>query len=232
MPMTVANYKAQMKHAIGGEPDSRVDLLQVLNDALRYLYNQHAWSFRERPILTVTTTPDQNYVELPEDFGELISVQFATRNVSLTSLTDIAHRRANTLLPPPQSAVYVALSFPAQVDVTSSQPLPRLEIFPDVISADDYDIEYRGGPIALTEDSDVPNIPPDYERVLTLLARSFTCDIEEQDSTVEWDKANVEIERLKDHDALTQSNMGQMQGGAAQQNGRRVNFFMGSTSAR
>lgn len=390
MPQALQDYINHMEHAIGGVPDTRINPAQVANEALRYLFDQHPWSFRERPILEILTTPGQNYITLPADFGELVSVHFDTREVSLTSLEDIAHRRANTLIPPPLAAVYVAVSWPGQPNTTSLQnatasytqpttpPIasgslvasatdslgsaytpnftldgnsltyweaataydttgffkldmgssqtvgylfmqaidafptqfppagivetspddsawtqvgtwdvttsqwnpanqrvtvtwsaasaryvrmrpsadmsvnwamqevglapgsqvvsansgPLLEIFPNVTSTDGYTIDYRAGAILLVNTTDVPNIPPSFERLLALLARAFMCDYEEQNSTREWDAANAEIERLKEHDAMTQQNSGLIRGGAVNERRRRVNFWVGGINPR
>lgn len=239
--MTVASYKNHMIHAIGGNPDTRISLLQVLNEAVRYLFDQHEWNFRARPILETTvaavdppTNPVtyNNYIDLPADFGEILSAHYGTRQVKFTSLEDIAHRRTNTLIPPPLAAVYVALSFPGQSDVNSLQGSPRLEIFPAPDSAATFALEYRAGAIQLVNDTDVPNIPPSFERALALLARAFICDYEEQESTNEWAEAEKELEKLKAHDGLIQSNMGPSLGGAVDERrrGRRVNFWVGTVS--
>jgi hypothetical protein len=235
MPLTVAEYTNLMQHAIGGAPDARVVLLNVLNDALRFLFDSHPWNFRNRPVL-------------PTDFGELLSVQSGARTVQLTSLEDIAHRRANASAIFDED-VYCSLSFPAQPTTTSLQNStvrsipgdttsamiasgPHLELHPTPAAADTFTIEYRAGAIQLVNTTDVPNIPPSFERVLGLIARAFLIDLEEQDASSEWEKANAEMERLKVHDGLAQQNLGPMRGGAVAECGRRVNFSVSGITAR
>src|ERR1700743_3559590 len=109
------------------------------------------------------TAPDSflDYLALPADFGEIIAVTRPTREVQLTSLQDLVHRRHLTLVPPPIASVFMALSYPAQADQNSEQPVARLEMFPTPTGTDLYTLTYRAGPIKLVNPTDVPNIPPE-----------------------------------------------------------------------
>lgn len=188
----------------------------------------------------IATAPDTflNYLALPADFGEIIAVNRPNREVQLTSLQDLVHRRHLTLVPPPIASVFAALSYPAQADQSSEAPVPRLEMFPTPTGTDMYTLTYRAGPIALVNSSDVPNIPPAFERLLVLLCRAFIRDYEEQDSTSEWLKVNGggnedgEMEKLIAKDGLDQPNLGQIRGGAVDDPTLRVNFWVGGVTSR
>ena len=43
---TFAQLKAAAEHAISGSPDSRTPTADLVNDALEYLWNVFAWSWR------------------------------------------------------------------------------------------------------------------------------------------------------------------------------------------
>lgn len=53
MPRAASDYVSMMKHAIGGDPDSRIDTLAVLNEAIQFIVNCHDWKFRKRPPMNV-----------------------------------------------------------------------------------------------------------------------------------------------------------------------------------
>ncbi len=235
--LTLADYENHMRHAIGGEPDPRITLAQTANEALSYLFNNHQWSWRGRPPVTLTAVVNQQYLTLPADFGEVVAINRPNREVQLTSIQDLVHRRNLTLVPPPIASVFAALSYPAQADQTVEAPVPRLEIFPTPTDADVYTLSYRAGPITLVNPGDVPNIPPEYERLFVLLCRAFIRDYEEQDSTSEWAKIGTkenpgEMQRLQDHDGVQQPNLGQQRGGAVDDPTLRVNFWVGGVTSR
>lgn len=235
--LTLADYQNHMRHAIGGDPDVRIDLAQTANEALSYLFNAHQWSWRGRPPTVLTAVVSQEYLDLPADFGEIIAVNRPNREVQLTSIQDLVHRRNLTLVPPPIASVFAALSYPAQTDQTAEAPNPRLEIFPTPTDTDIYTLSYRAGPILLTDPANVPNIPPEYERLFILLCRAFIRDYEEQDSTSEWAKIGTkespgEMQRLMEHDGVQQANLGQLRGGAVDDPTLRVNFWVGGVTSR
>lgn len=235
--ITLADLQSQMQHAIGGMPDSRISLANVANDALKYLFNEYEWAWRERPPLTLTAVPNQQYLALPADFGEIVGISRPNREVQLTSLPDLAFRRNLTLVPPPIASVFAAVSHPAApVDddgnPSGEQPVPQLELFPTPVAADTYVLTYRAGPVSLVNTTDVPNIPPEFERVLTLVARAMIRDLEEQDASREWDAANAELEKLQAKDGREQANMGQIRGGAVDDPNLRVNFWVGGITSR
>ena len=52
--LRASEYIELVEHALGGAPDSRLDPLLVVNQALSFLVNLHDWEFRKRPGLDVT----------------------------------------------------------------------------------------------------------------------------------------------------------------------------------
>ncbi len=230
--LALLDYQNQAIHAIGGQPDSRITLTQVVNEALAYLFNSHPWSWRGRPPLPLTAVIGQQYLALPADFGELVAISRPNREVQLTSIQDLSFRRNLTLVPPPIGTVFMALSYPAQSSVTTEAPVPQLEIFPTPTAADTYVMNYRAGALLLANPTDVPNIPPEFERLLSLLCRAFIRDYEEQSSTTEWERATEEVEKLKVHDGLAQQNLGQIKGGAVDDPSLRVNFSVSGVTSR
>lgn len=52
--LRASEYITLIEHALAGAPDSRLDPLMVVNQALSFLYGLHDWKFRKRPPLDVT----------------------------------------------------------------------------------------------------------------------------------------------------------------------------------
>jgi hypothetical protein len=222
MPKTAADYIADMKHALGGDPDSRLNLYAVLNEAIEYLFNCHAWKWRKRPPVNLSFTATQEYITLPADFGEIVSIEVKSnfmRNVEQTSVSHIMFMRSAINQNNPSLAVYVALSWPTQTTTTAAPANPRLEIYPTpaTTEANVLSIQYRAGAIRIATDASttVPNIPPKLERALSLLCRAYVLHYEEETETISYDDFNREIGPHKEADGRTQGYMGQIMNGAA-----------------
>lgn len=169
---------------------------------------------------TVGAYPYEQFIDLPADFGELISV--CTKNNAIasiipSSLSELAWRRGT-----PNAVAYdglyrCALSFPGQDNSTSSQHLPRLEIWPRPWASNplgDLTLTYRAKDIPLTLSPDtIPNIPPKFERLLCLLSRLFAQGYEEE--VIQEDPIiQAEVAMLLEADGRQELNVGLMKGGA------------------
>lgn len=216
MRRTTKDYIDLMKHALGKTPDARHSLIHTLNDAGRALVNEHPWSWRTRTNQALTLVAGQNYVTLPDDFGELIDIQVEnaqTYTVIPTSLADINRRRSwgqyDAL------TLFIAFEEGYQGPTDEDGILQnRAQVYPTPdTDRSDIIINYQAKWADLDEaDTDrVPAIPRDWERSLVLFARSFAVDIENQTDPYEnqalFGPAG-EIQRLKTADAGRQVNRG------------------------
>lgn len=213
---TTKDYLDYMSHALGKTPDSRHKLIHDLNDAGRALVNTHPWNWRARSGVPLNLVADQSYVELPENFGEIIDIQVdnaQTFTVIQTSLADLNRRRA--------WGQYDALSlFIAFQDGTEGETDEdgvlenRAQVFPTpTTSRSDINLSYLVKWVDLDEsDPDrVPNIPRDWERSLNLFARAFAHDIENRSDPFENSTLfgpTGEMQRLIMLDAGKQVNQG------------------------
>lgn len=225
-PLTVAQYTARIEHAIGNEsPATGFSTLEILNEALRALFGYADWSWRLRSPALLSLVASQEYVALPSDFGtsgELLSIHSVWSPVSVVSkvsLADIATMRGMPLNNTFQ--YYVALSNPTQTSASVRPGTPRLEIWPTPGSnvSNAFRITYKSGPVDLSLTTDVPNIPREYENVLTLLARAYAMRYEygsdAQETLAELASAEKEIRRLMEMDGMIESEAGPLTGGAA-----------------
>ncbi len=224
--LTVADYLLRMKQAIGNaNPSTGFTLLDVLNEAVQYVFTYNNWSWRERPPALCNLVATQTYVSLPSDFGNggeldaVASIWSPITVVHITSVAEIARLRGLPLYN--SLEFYVAVSFPTQASVTTAPPQPQLEVWPtpqaSITGA--FRIVYRAGYVTLTSNTQVPNVPPEFTAALTLTARAMTLRYESgsdnPQALAEFAAANAELDRLKDNDGLSQSDMGHISPGAA-----------------
>lgn len=225
-PLTVAEYTARMQHAIGNSsPATGFSLLEVLNEALRHLFTYADWTWKHRAPALLTITQNVSFVPLPSDFGtsgELLSVhsvwspEVFVEKVSLGDIADLRGSIATTY-----TKFYVAVSYPTQTAATSRPGAARLEIWPTpaetITSA--FRVNYKSGPVDLTGNTDVPNVPREYEAALTLLARAMILRYEAgADSPAylsEMKAATDELERLREADGAVDPDAGALSPGAA-----------------
>lgn len=228
MALTVADYKARMRQAIGNaDPSTGFELIDILNEALQYVFGYSSWKFRARAPVLLNFVANQEYANLPADFGtggELETVDSLWSPLCFmrkASLSDISQLRGQ----PTQNFLtfYAAVSFPTQSSNTVPPGAARLELWPtpqaSITGA--FRITYKSGYTLLTLDTQVPNIPVELTSALTLTARAKTKFYEfgadNPETLAEFAAANAELDRYMDVDGRTDSDDGELTGGAAAQ---------------
>lgn len=219
MARTTQDYLDLMRHALGKTPQARHKLIDTLNDAGRALVTAHTWTWRTSRPTMLPIPAGQEYVVLPADFGQVVSIY--TKNSQLfrvmqTSLDDIGNRRNWDDFDP--GVLYISFDgSDTQITDDQSQPHRRAEIYPAQDTArNDVEMIYLRTWVDLTEanNSAVPNIPPEFERSLVLFARAFAVDIENQVEPYERQALfgpSGEIGRLMMEDANRQRTQGRPQ---------------------
>lgn len=216
---TTEDYVNMMRHALGKTPTQTGNkahkLIQDLNDAGRALVNDHPWSWRTRTRCPLDLIANQPFVDLPEDFGEVIDVSTeggTSITVVQTSIQDINRFR--------QWNQYDAYSLHIAFKDAFEEPTGdgvnqlRAQIFPTpAADRSDVYLTYRASWVDLDESdlNRVPVIPRDWERSLVLFSRSFAIDIENQVDPYENQALfgpSGELARLRTHDASRQSDYG------------------------
>lgn len=227
-PLTVAEYSARMKQAIGNaDPSTGFTLLEVLNEALRFVFDYHDWNWRLRPPALVNLVANIAYVALPSDFGstgELLgvhSVWTPAAAVTKGDLSDIARLRGA----PAQNTLNftVAVVYPGQSSVSVKPAVPRLEIAPTPTASvsNAFRVTYRSGAVDLTASTNVPNVPPEFESALTHIARAqimfYELGATSADAQAEFNMGTALLNDLKESDGMHDADAGVVHGGAARQ---------------
>lgn len=187
MALTAASIFRQMTHAIdGGEPSSELSLLDIANQAGEWLYDFTNWRWKSRPPVALATVTGQTYIELPDDFGEMIGIPRGPSSfpypIRMTSIEQIAALRAITN-PTSPSGFYGALVYTAADQDTQAPPKPRIEIWPPP-SEDNATVAmlyYTASWVELTDDDDIANVPRYCNRLLIECARAFLSGLEDEE---------------------------------------------------
>jgi len=213
---TTQDYLDMMGHSLGKTPDSRHKLIDTLNDAGRALVNAHEWTWKTRSGKVLELVAGQDYVDLPADFGAVLSVTSvggSPISIHLTSIEDIAMRRAWDNY----DSLNLFIAFESGSEGLTDEDgvvENQAPVWPTPASArSDLRLAYRSKWVDLeSEDPDrVPVIPRDWERSLMLFANAFAWDIENKTDPYENQALfgpTGEIQRLIILDAGKQQNHG------------------------
>ena len=219
MSITLATLKQHVQHALGGSVASQLDEATIINEAGRYMF-MTPWKFRERSPATITTVADQDYIELPADFGEMIAMNMAdglVKSFTFTTFQDLVQRRSTST--GATNHYWVAVSHPAPSDDGGIVPDARLELYPTPTTGDQITVAYRAKWDELSNDEDNALIPDYAESALVSAVRAFALGYEEEG--LEMRLAEIENGalwiRLKEKDGLIQPDYGPIRGSALSQ---------------
>lgn len=226
MALSLENLMAVGRHALdNGDPstvfgaDAGDTLREYVNQAGRHMFTCRAWNWRKRRSVDLDFTASQNYVTLPIDFGELVSVTASSgaSGFEFATLDEIDAYRVDAGL---GAGCYAgAIAWPGQSTSADAAGVPVIELAPTPAEtlADALTIRYREGWVDLTNESAIANIRPNAEALLCEFVRAF-CRGSEDGSLSERIDA---VERgaiyraLVRADGMTQPNYGPTRGGAA-----------------
>lgn len=126
MVYTLRNAIDEVRHEIGGRTDQRITELDMVNRAGEHLFSMRGWKALQR-YAELPTTMNSEVIDLPEDVGELLAVQFRdrlVRSMQQTSMGAIMDARA--LVVPPLTGVHLWTL--TNIDAVDAAGDPRLQI--------------------------------------------------------------------------------------------------------
>lgn len=211
---TLAEYRNEVRHALGASPSSTLNVDSIINDALRMLCDEHRWQWLTAGPVQLSLVQDQPFVPLPADFGEVISL---TQN-RLWEGVMLAMTLDQIQLLRSQSPSIDTLAFRFHYAINSNATQPRIELYPTPRSneADAITLLYRRVVPDLAQATDVPEIPRSFDVAFMWLCRAHALELEDDDSqSAARDRYEETIRRLMQRDGDDQSDLGPMQGGAA-----------------
>lgn len=217
---TFLDYKAIVTHALGADPATGVDKGRLVNDALYHLGNIHSWRWRRGGPCTLDFTANQNYVELPQDFGEMYSLTYpgtVARQMFATTVEDIEFKRSQEVEPPGFTFFYAVNSGSLDDDKREEGlTLNVLEIWPTPTTSvtGALSIVYQRNMDELAADGDIPQIPAWMDFAFELLIRDFAHTVEDDHpDSAAHSRFAVMMPQLIRRDSSTQRRFGVMHGG-------------------
>lgn len=187
--------------ALGGQPSivqgvtQAQRIAEIINQGGQYLFSK-PWRFRERTARPLTVVANQNWIALPSDAEEIISLTCKAGlgwRVELTSPEQIEMFRTSVEPSLLDSIYYACLARPwAKADgvtpldyATDAMPAARLELYPtpSTSSTDSIILRYRAGfPTVSDATANTYNMPvPTYaEALLIAYCRAFALAYEDE----------------------------------------------------
>jgi len=162
----------------------------------------------------------QNFVELPLDFGRLISVEVPNSlqtTVQLTTLSDVQYLRGSALNDP--FRYHVAVTFPTQSNNTEAPLPPRLDIWPEPAVDEENALlaVYLATWKELRDFDSVANIPIDVESLLVSLIQVMAKAYADPQQILAVGLSAIDqmpmVEALKKRYGMVQGNLGAAEGG-------------------
>jgi hypothetical protein len=124
-----ATLKNAVRHALGGEPDSRTSAAAIVNRAIDFLCTWHSWTWRTK-LTTLDFVADAGEILLPADFGELLEL-FGYES-KYTTCEPVSHRKLLALrVHGPGNGAYLGFLIGQQTQTdTALAPRRTLEVAP------------------------------------------------------------------------------------------------------
>jgi len=222
---TFADYKAEVLFCLGLESDeaSQLDEFKperIVNDAIEYVADLHPWRWLQTGEQQLDIVANQDYVELPADFGALIALEHAdgfTRTMIPTTWDELLRMRQDSINDWSRSYWYVVNLGNVEVgEEDAGLSLPTLNLYPTPAenATGAIKLVYRRFLRRLTADTDRPQWPAYMDRFLSLVACGFA-KLHHDDLAVapEMQQAQGILPALIDHDGRSIKSFGIPRGG-------------------
>lgn len=224
----VSDFIAGLRHSLGKSPAAGHNLYHTLNDAGRRLYSVHPWGFLTRGPVALPVVANQNYLDLPPDFGGMLNL-WAPRtgtftNVEVVDLGAIGELRANTTVTITSGVMYVC--FDANGGGVGQEPMPRALLHPTPAANGSptmqmiYTRQWRN--VRESDANTAVGIPEDFEDALLTGACLLAWNRENPELKKDPSEYIYLIDQLKAADGQNQPSGGYMRGGAKERMNRSV----------
>ena len=159
MTLTLGQLRSHVQLAVGGDPSTAPGMTvpertaQLINNAGEHLMSR-SWRWRERTSTVVASTASQDYLSLPSDCGEILTIEPKNSwSASLQFVDPATFEKISTEGIEPELSYVVTLVFHDSSGVAT----PRLDIYPTPSSTDAtaFNIRYRAQWVALNNASNV-----------------------------------------------------------------------------
>ena len=224
MTLTLLDLKRRAQQARGGAPSAELTDLEVVNDAGNHLYTMHRWKFADRAPVTLDLVANQEWVDLPGDFGQLIHIARGTQGFQFVSPYTLNQRRAIgvTATAGSGNTFWVTTALRPTKTVSGRPQTPRTTVLlivptPSTSSTAAATLAYRAGWVRLLADSDLAEVPIYAENLLKTIVRAFALGYEEDslEERLGRLRASDVYRSCADHDGTVQQEWGPIGSGSA-----------------
>lgn len=242
MTLLAGQAKEIVEHGLAGAVHPAITSLRVLNETGEWLVSARPWVYLRGAMEALDLTSGQDYVDLPSDFGAIVSIDRTTNftsSVFLTSTEELLSLRRGWNTAGARS-IWCAVVYD-HADITGTAagsnytvtpataaeikalkaPSPRLDIYPEPTSSTTGALllYYTRGWRRVEEDTDTVFVPAWLEGVYLRAARIWAKGYEEEDSFNKDQALAVLMQgpewgAAKTRDANIQMEVGPLRGGA------------------
>lgn len=218
---TVARLEAYISAVLGesdGANPGTSTRLEVINDALQMIWDEHQWQFRDADPWQLSLVAGQFRYRLPIDVTTVDQVIFRNDNTRVAiqiPIDDIVRLREQEPTSTPL-AIYWATRYDATSDDPTTEGRYVLEVWPTPVAFEDraLQVRYQRRPLVLCKTTDVIPLPNGFHTLVKhavawLAAEDVGMDAE---LTARWERRyRMSLERAKKADGrYGPSNLGSM----------------------
>jgi len=250
--LTYTQLENHAQHVLEGATTlpQGITFAQIIDLTGQWFFSAHPWAFREGVVAQLHFTADQDFIDLPMDFGALTVLEMTaslTSTITMTTPAELIARRVRSVTVS-QQHYWVALVQGPKNDRAGAFPPPRLEIWPTPASNEENAITviYRRKWLRFadtTADTSVDTVPvPEYaEMALIQAVRGAAMGWGERltepqggiEALLNVLKKGVIWQATVEEDGMQQPNYGILQGGAIEDPAEQLGgiFSTATTSA-
>lgn len=220
MSLTVTECGEWIKLTLGNYPPSPLSIATVCNQAGRHLCGMFKWRWLEGRQTTLDTVANQEYVSLPDDFAEAVSLQIDGRPGAVNWVTRDEMGELRSASSPGSTTGVKSVCISTVAQSGSTPPTQVLEISPVETSATSgyFLLSYRAGWTEVADSDEYIPIPTWMETLYIALLQAFARGfLREEQGTVgqrlmEIRAGDVYRQAVRD-DRSKQTNWGRIRGG-------------------
>lgn len=214
---TFASYKAQVLHMLGNPDETTLSISpgDIVNDALEHIVTLNEWNWLSTGEQQLDLTQDQDYVELPADFGTLVAIEHDeswTDQMIPVDWQTMLWFRQHPIRSWTSGYFYVINTGNVETgEEDAGLSLPTLAIYPTPSSDQTGAIKlvYRRFIRRLVDSTDRPQWPAYMDRPLSLLSRAFaSTDYDDDPQSAYSDEFTRMITDCISKDGLSKRSLG------------------------
>lgn len=202
--LTLLNLKRAVTRFLGSEPGT-MSSTEIVNIALDELCASAEWSWSTNDTVRLDVRAGVPYVELPQNFAVLVSIQFANSNthcMEKVTAQEMRYLRERSTVQYANKTHFYIRSNPRET--TGKVPHSVMEIYPTPSETKPglYVMDYKRNIPHLSDDTDVVPIGDGLTRLVIAAVRTTAAELEgHEDAGKERRIFEAMIERFKAHDA-------------------------------